>query len=126
MSIRKCGLHEVFRRIFFLIFLYFVGFEILTATVMKCSAFWILTLCSQLKFNRGSGKKLSSPSSGLKSKSFACCLFQAGISLGLLFNPEDGGDISTETSLAFNRLNDVISQKILEPSFSLVYDAISI
>jgi hypothetical protein len=34
------------------------------------------------------------PSSGVKSKaSFICCLLYAGFLLGLLFSPEDGGDM---------------------------------
>jgi hypothetical protein len=38
-----------------------------------------------------------------KSKNFDCCLLQAGISVGLLLNTEDGGDISTETSVGFQQ-----------------------
>jgi hypothetical protein len=59
---------------------------------------------SQLTFQRN----MSPPSSGLMSKPckkpagsrqqvkdicFDCCLFHAGFLLGLLFNPEDGGDM---------------------------------
>jgi hypothetical protein len=32
--------------------------------------------------------------------------------LGLFFDPEDGGTYCFETSLAFNELHDLISQKI--------------
>jgi hypothetical protein len=53
-----------------------VGFEVLTAMVMKSSILWIVTLCSLLKFNEG----------------FAY-LLHAGFLLGLLFDLEDGGGI---------------------------------
>jgi hypothetical protein len=33
-----------------------VGIEVLTAVVMKCSIFWDITLCSQLKVNRRFGE----------------------------------------------------------------------
>jgi hypothetical protein len=34
------------------------------------------------------------PSSGMKGKAiFTCCLLYAGFLLGLLFSPEDGGDM---------------------------------
>jgi hypothetical protein len=36
---------------------------------------------------------MSAPSSGIKQSSFACCLLHAGFLLGLIFNPEDGGDM---------------------------------
>jgi hypothetical protein len=53
---------------------------------------------------------LAPSSSGLKSKpskaSFACCQLQGDFLFGLLFNPEDGGNMFT-----FNGLHSVISQK---------------
>jgi hypothetical protein len=36
--------------------IYFVGFEVLTAVVMKSSIFWDITPCSPLKVNRLFGK----------------------------------------------------------------------
>jgi hypothetical protein len=51
----------------------FVGFEVLTAVVMKSTIFWDITLCSPLKVNR------------------RC--FHAVFLLSLFFDPEDGGDM---------------------------------
>jgi hypothetical protein len=49
----------------------FIGFEVLTAVVMKSSIFWVITPCSKL---------------------LATC-FHSGLLLGLFFGPEDRGDI---------------------------------
>jgi hypothetical protein len=49
-----------------------LGFEVLTAVVMKGTIFWNITPCSPLKINRR---------------------FVGGFLLGLFFDPEDGGDI---------------------------------
>jgi hypothetical protein len=38
-------------------------------------------------------------------KSSACCLLHAGFFLRLFFDPEDGGDMSFETSWLYNPLN---------------------
>jgi hypothetical protein len=55
----------------------YVGFEVLTAVVMRFSIFWDI-------------KPLSEPYS---KKSSACHLLHAGLLLGLFFDPEDGGDM---------------------------------
>jgi hypothetical protein len=52
-----------------------VGFEVLAVVLMKTSTFWDIMPCRPLKL------------------SYACCLFHAGFLLGLLFNPEDVGDM---------------------------------
>jgi hypothetical protein len=48
-----------------------VGFEVLTAVAMKSAIFWDITPCSPL---------------------LVTC-FHSGVLLGLLFDPEDGGDM---------------------------------
>jgi hypothetical protein len=53
--------------------LYYVQFEVLTEAVVKSSIFWYIKTCSPLKVNRH-------------------CLLYAGLVLGSLFSPEDGGD----------------------------------
>jgi hypothetical protein len=60
-----------------------VGLDVLTAVPMKNSAFWDITLCSLLKINRRYGGMCH----------FGCCLLHAGFLVGLIFDPEDGGDI---------------------------------
>jgi hypothetical protein len=40
-------------------------------------------------------------------------VFHAGIPLGLLFDPEDGGDVPPKLRLTFNGLHGVVSQKIV-------------
>jgi hypothetical protein len=68
---------------------YFVGFEVLTAVIMKSSVLWDITLCRPLEV------KLSC----------ACHLLHTGFLLGFFFDPEDGGDM-------FLRNVGVISHKI--------------
>jgi hypothetical protein len=57
-----------------------VGFEVLTAVVMKINIFWVIMPCSPSKFNRRFGEQSS-----------AYYLLQAGFFLGLFFEPGDGG-----------------------------------
>jgi hypothetical protein len=59
-----------------------VGFEVLTAVVMKSSVLWAIMLCSTLKVNGLFGGAYM----------FATC-FHAGFLLGLFLDPEDGGDM---------------------------------
>jgi hypothetical protein len=65
-----------------------VGFEVLTAVVMKIPVFWDITPYSSLKVNQLFGGKCR-----LHLQSFACFLLHAGSLLGLLFDPENGGDM---------------------------------
>jgi hypothetical protein len=51
----------------------YVGFEVLTAVVMKSYIFWDITPCSPFKVNQR-----------------FCYLLHAGFLLALLFDPEDG------------------------------------
>jgi hypothetical protein len=60
-----------------------VGFDVLTAMVMKSTIFWDIRPCSPLKVKRRFGGTCGS----------ACRLLHAGFLLGLLFDPEDGEDI---------------------------------
>jgi hypothetical protein len=67
--------------------LYGARFEVLTAVVMKSSVFWDITPCNPVKVNRRSGGTC------LALRCFNCCLLHAGVLFGLLFKPEDGGDM---------------------------------
>jgi hypothetical protein len=58
----------------------YIGFEVLTAVVMKSTIFWDITPCSPLSVNQSE--------SGWQAE-----LFHAGFLLGLFFGPEDGGDM---------------------------------
>jgi hypothetical protein len=68
-----------------------VGFEILTAVVMKSTIFWDITPCSLLQVNRRSGGTYSLHFQGRKISqgSSAFRLLQDGFLLGLLFDTED-------------------------------------
>jgi hypothetical protein len=74
-----------------------IGFEVLTAVVMKGSIFWDITLCSPLKVNRRFGRVSSLHIQRRRKKPpwtrFACYLFHAGLFLGLYFDPENEGDM---------------------------------
>jgi hypothetical protein len=74
-----------------------VGFEVLTAVVMKSTIFWDIMPCSPLKVDqrfRGTyhlhfqGRRISQANRA----PLATC-FHAGFLLGLFFDPEDGGDM---------------------------------
>jgi hypothetical protein len=82
-----------------------VEFEVLTAVVMNSTILRDITSCSPLKVNRRFGG--TSPPSVL-----ATC-FHFGFLLGLLLEPEDGGNVPSKRRLTFDGLPGVISQKIL-------------
>jgi hypothetical protein len=42
-----------------------------------------------------------------------CCILSTGFRLGLHFDPEDGGDMPSETTFSFTGLHGVISHKTL-------------
>jgi hypothetical protein len=60
----------------------FVEFNVLTAVVMKSTVFWDMTPCSPLKVNRRFG--------GTYLRALLATCFQAGMLLGLFFDPENG------------------------------------
>jgi hypothetical protein len=65
----------------------YVGFEVLTAVVMKSSVFWDITPCNPLKINRHFGGTFRLHVGS------ACYPLHAGFLLGIFFDPEDGGDM---------------------------------
>jgi hypothetical protein len=67
-----------------------IGFEILTAVVIKSVIFWDKTPCSPLKVNRRFGEKYRLY---FKAEDSTFHLFFVDFLLGLFFGPEDGGDI---------------------------------
>jgi hypothetical protein len=60
-----------------------VGIEVLTAVVTKSPIFWDITPCSTLKVNRSFVEHVTS----------IFWLLHDGFFLGLLFDPDDGGDM---------------------------------
>jgi hypothetical protein len=63
---------------------------------VKNTIFWDITLCSLLK---------------VKSSALLAAYFLVGFLLGLVFDPEDGGDVPPKRRLIFNGLHGIISQK---------------
>jgi hypothetical protein len=80
---------------------FIVGFEILTAVVMKSTIFWDITPCSPLSVNRRFGGTYRLHLQGRKNISPArnqheskCHLLTRWFLLSLyFFDPEDGGDL---------------------------------
>jgi hypothetical protein len=79
-------------------FIYFVGFEVLRATVMRSSIFWDIRPCSPLKVNQ------SSRSCHLVSRWFLACL--------ILRTWRWRRNVPPKRRLTFDGLHGVISQKI--------------
>jgi hypothetical protein len=65
--------------------MYVVGFEVLTAVLMKSTILWDITPCSLMKVNRRFGGTC-------RRVPLATCV-HAGFLLGLFFDHEDGGDM---------------------------------
>jgi hypothetical protein len=78
---------------------YYVGFEVLTAMIMKSSIFWNVTPSSPLKVNLHSGGTCHFHLQGRRisqarnQQSFACTCLHADFLLGLFFSSEGGGDM---------------------------------
>jgi hypothetical protein len=73
-----------------------IGFEVLTAVVMKSSSFWDITPCSPLKVSRRFGGKhrLYLQDRRIKqAKTSVKVVANAGFLLGVFFDSEDGGDM---------------------------------
>jgi hypothetical protein len=68
-----------------------VRFGVLRAVVMKSTIFWDITPCSPLKVNRRLGGSNNKPSKKPAWKQVAS--LHTGFLLGLVFHPEDGGDM---------------------------------
>jgi hypothetical protein len=60
----------------------YVGFEVLTEIIMKGSVFWDIAPCGPVQVENS-----------FRGTSLACCLLHAYFLPGLLFDPEDVGDI---------------------------------
>jgi hypothetical protein len=77
-----------------------VGFEVLTAVVMKSTIFWDITPCSPLSIHRRFGGTYRFHLQGRKNKfsnkpawKQVASSFHAGLLLNLFFDPEDGGNM---------------------------------
>jgi hypothetical protein len=93
-----------------------LGFEVLTAVVMKSSAY--IMPHGPFKVNRCfwgtclhlQGWRISS----------VCCLLQADFLLGVFFGTEGGGDVPWKCELTFSGLHSVISQEIEKSTWYLL------
>ena len=69
-----------------------VGFEVLTAVVMKSAVFWVIMLDSALNVNRCFGGTCRLHLQGLRKAKQETCSF-ADFLLGVFFNHKVGGDV---------------------------------
>jgi hypothetical protein len=70
---------------------------------------WDITQCSPLKISQTFRMNMSPPSSA----EVACV--RGGFLHGLIFDPEDGGDVTSKRRLTFSELHGLISQMIVLP-----------
>jgi hypothetical protein len=82
---------------------------------MKDSIFWNITPCSPVKVSQRSGGRcrlhLQDRRTNQARALLVICL-HAGFLLGLIFDPEDEGDMFLQSRLTFTGLYGVVSQKI--------------
>jgi hypothetical protein len=74
-----------------------IGFEVLTAAVMKSTIFWDITPCSSLKVNRRFGATYASVFRAKELAELETSVKEGGkqssAEQSLYFDPEDGGDV---------------------------------
>jgi hypothetical protein len=82
---------------------YYVGFEVLTAVIMKSTIFWDITLCSPLSVNRRFGGNIL--------RSSACHLLSCWFLARLIFSSLKMKAICSPETSVDNGLHGFISQK---------------
>jgi hypothetical protein len=94
-----------------------VGFDVLTAGVLKSSAFSDRVPCSPLKVNRTFLRNISPPSSGSKNKLCSACYLLSIWFLDLLIirSWRWRQYVAPKHRLTFNGLYGVLSQKMWDP-----------
>jgi hypothetical protein len=108
-----------------------VGFEVLTAVVMKSTVFWDIMPCSSLKVNwhfRGTyrlhlqGRRISFARNRCKRRWQAAAYFHAGFLLGLFYNLTDRGDKFLRNVSYFQRSTHCYITEDITPQIPHVYN----